>query len=270
MIHIFVGTAISGIVSIFAIIKGKLTLNAGLTAIAVSTLISACTGWEPVAVLITFFASASVTSRFKKRVDSDSANQARRVSQVLANSLPALLFSLIYYLTDSPDNQIFLLSSVSAIACAAADTWSSDIGVLSKLSKRKTISILTFKQIEAGQSGGISLLGCISSVLGSAFIAGICVILFRFSNAQEDISLAGFLTIVSCGIIGSLADSILGASVQAKYDYKNRIIEEKENHMENVKLVSGFRIINNDAVNLLSGFIAGGISIIISAFTIAI
>ena len=256
----FAGALLSAIVAIVSVKKEKLTPYAGTAAIAVGAAIFSCAGWDAWVALTMFFASASVTSRFKKRVEPDSASRARKVSQVLANGLPAALFGLVYFITG---NQLFLLSPMSAIACATADTWSSDIGVLSR---KKTVSILSFRAVEAGQSGGVSLLGCFTSVLGSAFIAGICVALSYFTGGKGGAPLASFITVAICGVFGSFADSLLGAGVQAKYRYGDKIIEQKEGRMQNAVLVSGFRIIDNDAVNLLSGLAAGGLSILFAYF----
>ncbi|MDR0222186.1 MAG: DUF92 domain-containing protein [Oscillospiraceae bacterium] len=252
MIEYIAGGLLSAITAVIAVKKKKLTFNAGLVATVAGALTYVWGGGETWAALIAFFISAAITARFKERVDPESANQARKVSQVLANGFPAVLFAAIYYFTD---DTLFRLSSVSVVACAAADTWSSDIGVLSK---RKTVSILTFKQIEAGQSGGISPLGCVSCVLGASFVAGIYVAAFFFKNGGKTPLAFSFAAVVLCGAIGSFADSALGAGVQAKYRCRNKITE---NRAEDAKLVSGFRIIDNDAVNLLSGFIAGGISV---------
>jgi uncharacterized protein (TIGR00297 family) len=259
MFDFVIGLLLSTVVSILAIKKSKLTFNGGVVAVIVGTLTYGFGGWQTGIALLLFFASATVTSRFKKRIDSDSAGKARKVSQVLANGLPAVMFALVYFFTA---NQGFLLASISAIACAAADTWSSDIGVISK---RKPISILTLKPIETGQSGGVSLLGCFCSVLASVLIAGVCVPLLHFSTAEINAPFLSFVVIVLCGTTGSLVDSILGASVQAKYRYGNEVIEDIENHMEDAELISGVRFVNNDIVNLSSAFIAGGISLAVFA-----
>ena len=254
MINFFVGLLLSVIISALAVKKGKLTFNAGLTAVAVGASAYGFGGPETGIALFAFFASAVLTARFKKRVDFNSAVKARKVSQTLANGLPAAAFALIYYITN---NQIFLFSSISAIACATADTWSSDIGILSK---GATVSILTLRKIKAGQSGGISLLGCVSSILGSVFTGSVYIIVSLVRN-PEIVSAYPFFLISVCGAAGSFADSILGASIQAKYRYQDKIIEEKEKHMINAKLISGFGFVNNDAVNMLSGFIAGTICV---------
>jgi uncharacterized protein (TIGR00297 family) len=262
MFDFIIGLLLSTVVSIISIKKSKLTFNAGLVAIIIGTLTYGFGGWQTGAALFLFFASATVTSRFKKRIDSNSASKARKVSQVLANGLPAVTFAMVYFFTA---NQGFLLASISAIACATADTWSSDIGVISK---RKPVSILTLKPIETGQSGGISLLGCFCSVLGSALIAGVCVSLFHFSTVGINAPFISFIIIALCGTIGSLVDSILGASVQAKYRYKNEVIEDIENHMEDIELISGVGFFNNDIVNLSSAIIAGGLSLAVAALVI--
>jgi uncharacterized membrane protein len=56
--------------------------------------------------------------------------------------------------------------------------------------------------------------------------------------------------IIFCGFFASIFDSVLGATVQAKYEtQKGEIIEHPE---EGATLISGNRWINNDMVNLLN------------------
>ncbi len=59
---------------------------------------------------------------------------------------------------------IWLMGFIVCIASANSDTWASEIG---SLSKKNPIYIRTFKRIERGTSGAISLLGSIAALSGS-------------------------------------------------------------------------------------------------------
>ena len=253
MVDILLGIGLSGLIAVAAVAKKKLTFYAGLTAVAVGALVFVWAGWVAWAVMIAFFASTSVTGRFSKQLNPTSG--PRKVTQVLANGLPAVLFAFVFHITNSP---LFLLAPVAAIACATADTWSSDIGVVSR---QKPVSILTFKRITPGQSGGVSLLGSMASVLGAAFIAGVFLVLVYFFYENDVMPFLAFYIITVCGALGSLVDSVLGAGIQAKYRYNDIIVEETKSHMQNAALVSGFKGVNNNVVNFLSGLAAGGIAV---------
>ena len=93
-----------------------------------------------------------------------------------------------------------------AVAAALSDTVSSELGLLSK---KKPVLITTFQQVEKGTDGGITLLGLITGLLG----AGIIGILYYFT-VQASLVVAGI--IILAGFLGSLVDSILGATLERK------------------------------------------------------
>lgn len=104
----------------------------------------------------------------------------------------------------------------SAFACCNGDTWASELGILSKADP---ILITTFKRVPRGTNGGISNWGLLVSFLGGVFIGTfyyIATIIFVDSESLENsppqlpiILLAGI-----AGLLGSLFDSLLGATCQ--------------------------------------------------------
>jgi len=188
--------------------------------------------------LFIFFILSSILSKvIKKEPEIESKGSERDIIQVYANGLVPLLISLWMYFNPNGDYMPFFLASVTA---AMADTWATELG---KLSKRKPVSILTFKTVPTGASGGITLTGTIGSLLGASIFI-FCAWLF--------FPIYGRLAygIIACGFLGSIIDSILGATIQAKYQSKNRgIIELPE---KDALLIQGYSWINNDMVNLLS------------------
>lgn len=168
----------------------------------------------------------------------------RNTIQVLCNSLPAVLFVILYQFTHQP---AALLAAITVFSAAAADTFASEIGVLTT---RSTWSILTLKPLAKGLSGGISLLGCLAAIIGAAIIS-----LTTFIN----FTLTDYIIIVILGFIGSLIDSWLGARYQAKYINRQGHITEQPT----AQRYSGLSWLNNDLVNLLSLIIISIISYLI-------
>ncbi|HKL95286.1 MAG TPA: DUF92 domain-containing protein [Haploplasma sp.] len=119
--------------------------------------------------------------------------------------------------------------------------------------KGVTRSIITFKKIEQGESGGISLLGTFSALLGSVFIAVLSYLLI-LSLVVPIYNWYYYLIIISiAGFIGNLIDSILGILIQEKYldSNTNKILEQTNNRKEYQK-ISGIQYINNNVVNLIT------------------
>ena len=67
------------------------------------------------------------------------------------------------------------------------------------------------------------------------------------------------------GFLGSILDSILGVTIQGHYidELSEKITEKKFNGYRKNRLISGYRFINNDMVNILSNLIITTISILI-------
>src|ERR1043166_6119652 len=90
---------------------------------------------------------------------------------------------------------------------ANADTWAPELGVLSR---REPWSIITLAPVPRGTSGAVSTLGLAATVAG-AFVVGAVI------SLAADRSLHLVMVAVIAGLIGSLADSLLGATLQEQF-----------------------------------------------------
>jgi len=212
-------------------------------------------GWLSCAALILFFLLGSIVSRIGRNKKASAhalhgQRGARTVAQVLANGLPSLIFAAFYYFTGFKS---CLLAVLVCFAAAAADTFSSEIGMLSK---KEPVSILTFKPIQQGLSGGITLLGFLGAAIGASTVSVLAISIF---------GIKGVLVIIVAGVFSSAIDSVLGAAFQAKFQVQSESNEELAQQLTErksldgtpVKLVHGFRWINNDVVNFVSVLICG-------------
>ncbi len=163
--------------------------------------------------------------------------------QVLANGgVPALL-ALWGGLEPSPRLRA---AYAGALAAANADTWATEIGSRSHSSPR---SIVTLRPVARGVSGGVTFLGTASSVGGALVIAAA-------SAALRGGGLRAVSVVGVAGVAGSLADSILGATLQAVYrcDVCGERTEERTHHhgddVPTLTLTRGLPVMTNDTVNL--------------------
>lgn len=124
----------------------------------------------------------------------------------------------------------------SNYAAVAADTFSSELGILSK-SKPRLLTSWNLREVPPGTNGGISLVGTLAGFLGAFIIALTSVILLPFCDVQEIVgrgSMSSFLpgsnsdsgwgwqekavwmlAITAWGGLGSVLDSALGGWFQA-------------------------------------------------------
>jgi uncharacterized protein (TIGR00297 family) len=228
-------------------------LDAGgaATAFLLGTLVFGVGRWAFTFPILTFFIFSSVLSKIGKKRKNllDGVFEktgCRDLGQVLANGGIATLILLLWYFFPS---SLFYFMYLGSLAAVTADTWGTEIGVLSK---SKPISILTFKTVATGTSGGISFYGNLGAISGSLLLTLIGIICFPYRAGQE-FGAVLFLFIVSSGFIASLIDSLVGATVQAQYQCQVcHKMTEKKNHCQRPSLfVRGYRWINNDVVNII-------------------
>lgn len=194
--------------------------------------------------LILFFGLGSVTSKFKKEVKKQyealhQKRNARDWMQVLANSFSILV--LLWLGEVSGQQAAAALAGFAVLAAAAADTVSSDLGMLTS---GKTFSILTGKPVQKGISGGVSWFGFTCGFFASVLLS----LPLIFSRSLRDIVL-----VISFGFLGTIIDSILGEVLQVKYETASGYTEvEKDENGRKRKAARGIRVINNDWVNFIS------------------
>lgn len=254
---LLIGLALSGAIAFFTYKLGMLTRNGGIAACLAAAGFYALGGVQMWALLMLFFFSSSVIGKLKKKLGREAEDAVTRkqgprdAAQVLANSLPALLCLGLHVVTSM---ELFLLAAIGAVAASNADTWASEIGTLSK---KQPVSILTGKTVPKGLSGGVSLLGFAASAAGAAWIGLAAAAMYGLSlGGRMPLQILG--AAVAIGFAGALADSLLGALLQAKYQCVvcQKFTEKPSHHDQTSRFVSGLRWMDNDMVNFISGLLA--------------
>lgn len=101
-------------------------------------------------------------------------------------------------------------------AAVAADTFSSELGILSK-SPPRLITSPTLRVVPPGTNGGVTLTGLLAGVLGAFLIAVTSVLFVPFCAESWSLLERGLFVaaVTVCGTLGSLLDSLLGGLLQA-------------------------------------------------------
>lgn len=247
-----IGLIVNVIMASLALWRKAVDLSGMIVGFITGTIIFQCGGWRFWIILGGFFVSSSILSRIKRNLKDSIEDMHQRGSkrdwiQVLSNSISATIFSIGYALDGSP---FFVLGFMTFFAATNADTWASEIGVFSR---SNPYSITRLKPVARGTSGGVSILGVFASLAGSAFITSLFILVSDGIYTNYTIKYSALL-ICAGGFLGSIVDSILGSTVQAQYlCEKTGTITEKPIIMgRKTKLIRGYRLINNDVVNLLS------------------
>tara|TARA_B100001996_G_C18666987_1_gene595232 strand:+ start:132 stop:1454 length:1323 start_codon:yes stop_codon:yes gene_type:complete len=200
-------------------------------------------GWVYVFPLGLFFILSSILGKIVKELSFQKVYREKRdIIQVYANGGICLLLCIISFFLDS--HVLILPMFLASVASATADTWGTEFG---KISKKLPISIITFKTVEHGMSGGITVIGTIGSFIGATIIS-----LASWLLLQISIKISIAITLI--GFVSAILDSILGAIAQAKFETQNG--EIIENQISGANLISGYKWIDNNMVNLLNTLIA--------------
>ena len=256
--QLIIGLILSTMVALVARRRRALTTGGALAAVLVGTITFGFGGWAWGLVLVAFFALSSALSRYRQAEKRELAHRfgkgaQRDHGQVLANGGLAAILSLLHY---SHPTAALLAAYLGAMATVNADTWATEIGVLSPVPPRL---ITTGRRVPVGTSGGISLLGTAASTLGALFIGLVGYILLCLESilaGGDPLQLSWIIpiTLIS-GLLGSLLDSLLGATVQGVF-YCARCETETEKEVHSCRLrtshLRGWRWLNNDVVNSLS------------------
>ncbi|OLS21260.1 MAG: hypothetical protein HeimC2_34050 [Candidatus Heimdallarchaeota archaeon LC_2] len=222
-------------------------------------------------LLLSFFVSSSYLSKYKEATNEKSTAMLyaekggqRDSLQVIANGGPALIGSLlVIYKMGLFENDyfspLFLFIAIS-FASSTADTWATEIGTTSKSDPRWIFNLN--KSVPKGTSGAVSLLGTTATALGAIFIAILYAIFVIIGTQEISIDIGLFIILISVGgFLGSLIDTMLGASYQSVYQCPKcdkKTEKRKHRHSESITTthVTGFRWLNNDMVNFLSSFLS--------------
>jgi uncharacterized protein (TIGR00297 family) len=227
-----------------------LAVSGSVATFLLATIIYGIGGWKWTTPILTFFIISSLLSKMgkvnkKKLKNIFDKTDKRDVGQVAANGGVAGILIVTWHFI--PDNAAVYYLFLASIAAVTADTWGTEIGTMWKGKPR---SIVSMQVVEPGTSGGISLQGTFGALTGALIVTG-----SAFFVNRSEFSVPLFAAIVFSGLIGSLIDSLIGATIQAQYQTLDGKLTEK-NTVNGVKttLIRGIRWIDNDIVNWLCAF----------------
>ncbi len=216
-----------------------------LAACIVGVAVVAGLGLPGLGLLLAFFVPASAITRGGGR---------RRAVQVAANGGVAAAAALA---SRALPGGGAALAFAGALAAAAADTWATEIGALSRRAPRL---ITTRRPVARGTSGGVTWLGTAGAAAGTLVVAAAAGVL-------RVISWQGAAAVALAGFVGAAADSLLGATVQARYHCaacgpEGRSETPLHACGRPADFVGGVRWITNDTVNLFATAIGAAVAVL--------
>ena len=268
LVRVAVGLVLSAAVAWVAYYRRSLSGSGVVGAILVGTLVWGFGGWVWGILLAAFFVSSSLLSHYRQDQKRESAlhfakGGQRDLGQVLANGGWGAALAVLH--TVYPGHTWLFHAFVGSIAAVTADTWATELGLLSR-NRPRLITI--GRQVPPGTSGAVSLLGTVASVVGASLIGFFAHWLSVLAGLLTDGFAAEYwvwlpLVAAGSGLLGSFFDSLLGATVQATY-YCEKCEKMTEDSLhrcgEPAKWIRGLRFLDNDMVNFLSSAIGAAAS----------
>jgi len=180
-------------------------------------------GFGAFVVLVSVFVLTWISTRFgyrrKQKLGTAEKRDGRTALQVLANLAVAAGCGGLSALTG---RTVFLLAVSAALAEAAADTVSSELG---QARSAKARLITTWEEVAAGTDGGVSWTGTLAGMAAAASVSLVSLLAGLVPLKWLGVS-------IFAAVVGMIADSFLGALLERR------------------------RVLNNDAVNFLSTLVA--------------
>ncbi|MFL7871331.1 MAG: DUF92 domain-containing protein [Anaerolineales bacterium] len=260
--QLIIGFLLAIIIAYLAYRARSLDRSGAFAALAIGTVIFGLGGLSWAVLLLTFFITSSGLSRaFKNRKKEANEKYAkggqRDAGQVFGNGGIATIFAALHIFF--PDAAWPWLGFAASLAAVNADTWATELGVLNP-SPPRLITALR-KVVEKGTSGGVSWIGTLASLAG----AGVIGLEAAWLN-PSGVNWIFFFLVTLAGLLGSLFDSFLGATVQSIY-YCSTCQKETERHPMHgcgtpTTQIRGWAWLDNDWVNFACG--AFGVIVVIA------
>lgn len=187
-------------------------ISAALSATLIGVLIIAFSNIYWFVLLLIFFILGGMFTKYKYKLKesmgiAEGKGGVRTYENVFSNSTAALVLAVAYGIYPQY-SELIIFAYLGTVATAAGDTLASEIGTTAQQQPRM---ITTLKPVKTGIDGGVTLLGELSSIGGSAIIA-----IFAVAFSMVDGLYAALVITVLGGFLGTNIDSVLGAIFQSR------------------------------------------------------
>ena len=255
-IETFIALVAAGAIAGLSQRRRLLDRSGAIAATLLGPALVATGGWWLGSLLIGFFLSSALLP------NPAGESPSRTWRQVLANGGPAIGFATIGL---AGAQQPLLLAAAATIAATTSDTWATELG---RRFGGAPWSLRSRRRVPPGTSGAISVEGTLASACGAVFISALAILLAPLAPVTDLVTLETATIIALGGTIGSAVDSVLGATVQARFACAicGAMSESPADHrpFHTMAHRSGIVWVTNSVVNLLAALAAGIVTMLLA------
>ena len=206
-----------------------MTKGGWISAGVLGSILWGCLSWQGwSSVVIYLFLGSLVTKigyKFKHEKGIAEKRGGKRGPENVWGSAATGLFFAIMVKLNFTNLVFYKIGFAASFAAKLADTFGSEIG---KRFGRNTYLITSFRKVERGTEGGISLEGTAASALGALFMSLIMFILNIISTKYQ------FLIVVISGFLATISESFIGAKFQDKYKLSNELVNSIQTSISSI------------------------------------
>lgn len=208
-VRVLLAVAINGVFALVALALRTVNRSGAFMGFLMGVTIYMGYGYKSFLPLLAFFVIGTVATRlgYARKAAmgvAEGRRGARSWREATANTLAAAFFSVLVITTHY--EAAFLAALIAALAEAAGDTISSEIG---QWVSGRAYMITTLKPVPVGQDGGISLAGTLAGFGASAAIVAVG---YALGLCRPGTAVVAFIA----AVVGNLFDSYLGATIERR------------------------------------------------------
>ena len=196
-----------------------MTKGGWISAGILGTILWGCLSWQGwISVVIYLLFGSLVTRigfRFKKEKGISEKREGKRGPENVWGSAATGVFFAIMANLNLANIALFKVGFAASFVAKLADTFGSEIG---KRFGRETYLITSFKKVESGTEGGVSIEGTLASILGAIVMAYVMLCLSIIYTKSQ------FIIVSSSGFLATILESIIGAKYQNKFKLSNEAV----------------------------------------------
>ena len=206
-----------------------MTKGGWISAGVLGSILWGCFSWQGWSSVVIYLLLGSLVTKIGYKFKNEKGIAEKRGGKrgpgnVWGSAATGLFFAIMVKLNFT--NLVFYkIGFAASFAAKLADTFGSEIG---KRFGRNTYLITSFRKVERGTEGGISLEGTAASALGALFMSLIMFILNIISTKYQ------FLIVAISGFLATISESFIGAKFQDKYKLSNELVNSIQTSISSI------------------------------------